>query len=174
MAKYTEQEKLAAVEDYCAGHHGLKVVARRLDINVESLRRWAALYRVHGAEGVQKKRRATYSLEFKLLSVLQRMRDDELSYRQVAALFDIRNFNIIGNWKHAYDEGGMAALSPYSSVRCVRMKKQSTNEPQPKSHDNSSPSREELLAELDHLRMENAYLKQLDALVQAKRQKARQ
>ncbi len=34
------------------------------------------------------------------------MRDDELSYRQVAALFDIRNFNIIGNWEHAYDEGG--------------------------------------------------------------------
>ncbi|WP_409014289.1 IS3 family transposase, partial [Caballeronia sp. LZ002] len=145
-------------KDYCAGHHGLKVVARRHGINVESLRRWAALYRVHGAEGVQEKRRATYSLEFKL-SVLQRMRDDELSYRQVAALFDIRNFNIIGNWEHAYDEGGMAGLSPYASVRRPRMKKPSTKKPQPKSYDGSSPSRKELLAELDHLRMENAYLK---------------
>ncbi|MDR5776650.1 MULTISPECIES: transposase, partial [unclassified Caballeronia] len=46
MGKYTEQAKLAAVKDYCAGHHGLKVVARRHGINVESLRRWAALYRV--------------------------------------------------------------------------------------------------------------------------------
>ncbi|WP_370652299.1 transposase [Caballeronia sp. TF1N1] len=108
MGKYTEQAKLAAVKDYCAGHDGRKVVARRHGINVESLRRWAALYRVHGAEGVQEKRRATYSLEFKL-SVLQRMRNDELSYRQVAALFDNRNFNIIGNWEHAYDEAAWPA-----------------------------------------------------------------
>lgn len=102
------------------------------------------------------------------------MRDDELSYRQVAALFDIRNFNIIGNWEHAYDEGGMAGLSPYASVRRPRMKKPSTKKPQPKSYDGSSPSRKELLAELDHLRMENAYLKKLDALVQAKKQEAQQ
>ena len=66
------------------------------------------------------------------------MRDDELSYRQVAALFDIRNFNIIGNWEHAYDEGGMAGLSPYASVRRARMKKPSTKKPQP-SHVMAAP-----------------------------------
>jgi transposase len=171
LGKYSEQAKLAAVEDYCAGHHGLRIVARRHGVNVESLRRWAALYRVHGADGVLEKRRAAYSLEFKL-SVLQRMQDEELSYRQVAALFDIRNFNIIGNWERAYDEGGTAGLSPYASVRRARMKKPSTKKPQPKLSDGSSPSRKELLAELDHLRMENAYLKKLDALVQAKKQEA--
>jgi hypothetical protein len=35
--------------------------------------------------------RVTYSVKFKL-TVLRRMRDERLSYRQAAALFDIRNF----------------------------------------------------------------------------------
>jgi len=173
LGKYTEQVKLTAVEDYCSGHHGLKIVARRHGVNVESLRRWAALYRVHGAGGVQEKRRSAYSVEFKLL-VLQRMRDEELSYRQAAALFDIRNFNIIGDWERAYDEGGVAALSPYSPGRRIRMTKQSTNEPQPQSNDEDARTRKELLDELNHLRMENAYLKKLDALVQAKKPVAQQ
>jgi transposase len=38
--------------------------------------------------------------------------------------------------------------------------------------DNEHRSRDELLAELDYLRMENAYLKKLQALVQARPQQA--
>jgi transposase len=97
-------------------------------MNVESLRRWAALYRVHGAAGVQERRQR----RIKLL-VWQRMRDEELSYRQVAAFFNIRNFNIIGDWERAYDEGSVVALSPCSPGRRTRMTKQSTNEPQSSS-----------------------------------------
>ncbi|WP_408602456.1 transposase [Paraburkholderia guartelaensis] len=62
--KYTEQEKLAAVDDYCTGQLGLKVVAQRHRVNVTSLRKWAALYRVHGAAGVLEKGRSPYSVEF--------------------------------------------------------------------------------------------------------------
>ncbi|PUA41248.1 hypothetical protein C5U62_33070, partial [Pseudomonas protegens] len=39
------------------------------------------------------------------------MREEELSYRQVAALFDIRKSDIIGEWERRYDEGGLEALS---------------------------------------------------------------
>ena len=38
----------------------------------------------------------------------------------------------------------------------------------------SDSSREDLLAEVNHLRMENAYLKKLDALVQANTKAAQQ
>ena len=69
MGKYTEQAKLAAVEDYCTGHHGLKIVAQRHGVNVESLRRWAALYRVHGAKGVQEKRKAAYEADIHAASL---------------------------------------------------------------------------------------------------------
>ncbi len=37
--------------------------------------------------------------------------------------------------------------------------------------DDESRTREELLAEVNHLRMENAYLKKLDALVQQQKQR---
>ena len=172
LGKYTEQAKLAAVEDYCTGQLGLKVVAQRHGVNVASLRKWAALYRVHGAAGVLEKRRSPYGVEFKLL-VLQRMRDEELSYRQAAACFDIRNFNIIRDWERAFDEGGLTALSPYSARRRITMTTQSVTESQPQAHEDDARTRQELLDELNQLRMENAYLKKLDALVQASSPSAR-
>ena len=61
-------------------------------------------------------RREVYYMEFKL-TVLQRVLDEVLSHRQAAALFDIRNFNIIGVWQRAYDSDGMAGLVPYRAVR---------------------------------------------------------
>lgn len=166
MGKYTEQAKLAAVEDYCTGQLGLKVVAQCHGVNVASLRKWAALYRVHGAAGVLEKRRSPYSVEFKLL-VLQCMREEELSYRQAAARFDIRNFNIIRDWERAFDEGGLTALSPYSGRRHIAMTTQLVTESQSQAHEDGARTRQELLDELGQLRMENAYLKKLDALVQA-------
>ncbi|MCG1047283.1 MULTISPECIES: helix-turn-helix domain-containing protein [Mycetohabitans] len=121
---------MAAVEDYCTSHHGLKAVARRHGVNVESLRRWSALYHVHGVNGIQQKRRS-------------------------------RNFNIIGDWDRAYDEGGVAVLSAYSSMYHIRMTKQLINEPEAKLRDDEVRTRQDLLDELNHLRMENAYLKNL-------------
>jgi transposase len=73
LGKYTEQAKLAAADDYCTGQLGLKVVAQHHGVNVTSLRKWAALYRTHGAAGVLEKRRSPYSVEFKL-KALQYMR----------------------------------------------------------------------------------------------------
>ena len=140
------------------GQFGLKVVVQRHGVNVASLRKWVALYRVHGAAGVLEKRRSPYGVEFKLL-VLQRMREEELSYRQAAACFDIRNFNIIRDWERAFDEGGLTALSPYSARRRITMTTQSVTESQPQAHEDGARTRQELLDELNHLRMENAYLK---------------
>lgn len=45
-------------------------------------------------------------------AVLQRVCDEALSFRQAAALFDIRNLNIISLWQRDYDSDGMACLVP--------------------------------------------------------------
>jgi transposase len=129
MGKYSDQTKLAAAEDYCSGHLGLKQVARRHDVNVASLRLWAAGNRVHDEAGVQTKQRNFYSAEFKM-SVLQRMRREQLSYRQVAALFNIRNrdSDMIGMWERAYEMGGVAALRPHLSIRRITMAKRTDTE----------------------------------------------
>ncbi|WP_338910295.1 hypothetical protein IHE31_02345 (plasmid) [Mycetohabitans rhizoxinica] len=54
------------------------------------------------------------------------------------------------------------------------MTKQLINEPEANLRDDEVRTRQDLLDEWNHLRMENAYLKKLDALVQAKKQAAPQ
>ncbi|WP_426230696.1 helix-turn-helix domain-containing protein [Pararhizobium sp. DWP3-4] len=46
-----------------------------------------------------------------LQAVLQRMWDDGLSYRQVAAVFDIRNNGCFADWERRYERGGLEALA---------------------------------------------------------------
>jgi transposase len=166
MGKYSERTKLAAAEDYCRGHLGLKQVARRHGVNVASLRNWAAAFRVHGAAGVLSRQRVTHSVDFKL-AVLRRMESEKLSRRQVAALFGIRNRDMIGVWQRAYEIGGIAALHSHSSTRRKAMAKQAETESDGTNSSDDKRSRQELLEELRQLRAENAYLKKLKALAQA-------
>jgi transposase len=170
VGKYTERIKLAATEDYCRGRLGLRATAKRHGVNVESLRRWAAAYRRHGVAGVQRRRRRLYGVESKI-AVLQRLRHENLSYRQAAAIFNIRNFNVIKTWEQAYETGGVAALVPHKPVGRRKMNKPKPTEFRPEQPGgNSDPSRQQLLDELAKLRMENAYLKKLEALTQARGQ----
>jgi transposase len=171
LGKYTEQEKLLAVEDYCTGQSGLRITAQRHNVDVSSLRQWVAAYRVFGAMGIKEKKRAFYSVEFKL-TVLRRVRLEKLSYRQAAALFDVRRFDIIGHWERQYAEGGLDALSSGSTIPCKQMTKPLLPQPDPPLLNDETRTRQELLDEVNYLRMENAYLKKLDALVQAKKQVA--
>ena len=172
MGKYSEKTKLAAAEDYCRGHLGLKQVARQHGVNVASLRNWAAAFRVHGAVGVQSRQRRYHSAEFKL-AVLRRMESEKLSRRQVAALFGIRNRDMIGVWQQAYESGGVAALHSHWSIRRKAMAKQAESEPEGTNSSDESRTRQELLEELQQLRAENAYLKKLKALAQADQKPAR-
>ena len=119
---------MAAAKDYCSGHEGLRQVAHRHGVNVASLRKWVAAYRVHGAKGVRDRERKFFSADFKL-KVLGRMRKEMLSYRQAAALFDIRNRDIIAVWERAYAEGGVAALHPHWSKRRSVMEKRNDRGP---------------------------------------------
>jgi transposase len=171
LQKYSEELKLAAIHTYRAGQLGWKAAAKVHNVEPSSLRKWVAAYEVHGIDGIRRKNIRQYSEAFKL-EVLQRMRDEALSYRQVAALFNIRRFDVIGAWENAYERDGAAGLSSRRGGRS----KQLTNGPAPKSEVTSQSddklTREQLLAEVNSLRMENAYLKKLDALVQSQRKSA--
>lgn len=145
MKKYTEQAKLAAVQEYCAGNRGLRDVVRRHSVNFSSLRQWVLGHQALSITGITGKKKIHYSPEFKL-SVLQRIREEKVSYRQAAALFDIRRFDILGQWERRYDEGGLEALSrqPGSGLH-----KKMTN-PIPsielESSDDEARTRDDLLA----------------------------
>jgi transposase len=150
MSKYSEEFKLSVVQQYLGGVGGFKAIARQHGLCHSVVRRWVLWYQAYGTEGLKKKF-THYSAEFKL-SVLQRIWDDELSYGQAAIAFDIRNPGVLRSRPKGKPRQMTIAIAK--------------PEPKPKP-DDENRSHDELLAELNHLRMENAYLKKLRALVQA-------
>ena len=99
------------------------------------------------------------------------MQRDGLSYSQVAALFDIRSAGHVSSWERLYHEGGIDALSPRRRGRPRKMVTSLPPQPTEAGAPDERP-REELLKEIEYLRAEVAYLKKLDALLQAKKQAA--
>jgi transposase len=169
MSKYNARFKGSVVKDYLSGRGGSsKDVARRHGIDHGTVRKWAAAYQVHG-EAAFKKKRSRYDARFKL-KVLRFMLARGLSCRQTAAVFDIRNPPCIALWKRQYDAGGLQALEPRPRGRPVKQSKPPTSSEPIKSDD--ARTKEELLEELNYLRMENAYLKKLDALIRSESQAA--
>lgn len=162
--KYTEQFKLAAIERYLKGTEGYKLVAKECGIAAAVLRRWVLWYRTHGMAGLVPKT-GQYSAEFKL-SVLQHMWDNSLSHTQAAAAFNVRNTQLIGDWERRYRDGGAQMLQRSRKPPRTTMQAP-TSKPDP-SADDDKRSRDELLKEIEHLRMEVAYLKKVDALLQAR------
>ena len=170
MTKYTEQFKLEVVRDYLdAGSAGFRSVAQRYGIPSHfTVRKWVLAYQAHGNLGPSGKR-TQRSAEFKL-SVLRHMWDNHLSMIQAAIKFDIRDHGMVGKWERAYREGGVEALI---SRPARKSKPMATAVPKSDCpSDDDKRSREELLAEVNQLRMELAYLKKLEALVQARPKQA--
>nr|WP_229429460.1 IS3 family transposase [Massilia sp. ZL223] len=157
--KHTEQFKLAVVERYLQGTDGYERLARECGVEKTMLRRWVLWYRTHGVAGLTRKS-GCYSVDFKL-SVLQHMWDNALSHTQVAAVFNVRNISSIAAWERRYQDGGVQALDRPRGLPSTVMRAP-TSKPDP-SVDDDKRSREDLLKELEYLRMENAYLKKVEA-----------
>ncbi len=165
MNKYSEQQKLNAVESYRSGELGLRATAALHNVDVASLRKWVAAYEAIGIAGIQRKRRQTYDLNFKL-EVLQKVKSEDLSYRQAGALFNVRRSDSIAAWERAYDRDGIAGLMPHQYSSREPEAPRGASKPFPDPDDAELPSRQELLEEVEVLRAENAFLKKLKALVQ--------
>nr|WP_149135235.1 IS3 family transposase [Cupriavidus campinensis] len=157
MYRYSEQFRLTVIQSYLDGQAGYGEIAKRHEIDSGTVRRWVAGYRLHGAASIKRKY-THYSAEFKL-AVLKRMRSQRLSHREVAAWFDIRNFGAIGIWERQYDAGGIEALSSRPKGRPRKMSPPTPKAKPPKPSGDRTRTREELIDELNYLRMENAYLK---------------
>jgi transposase len=169
MAKHSEQLKLKLVKQYLAGAAGTGVLAQEYGVARTSLRRWIAAYEQHGREGLRKKY-CDYDAQFRM-SVLRHMWQQNLSQQQVAAMFDIRCPGHIARWERQYHDGGIDALAPRPRGRRKKMTQPDHEKPTEESAPDER-TREQLLKENEYLRAEVAYLKKLDALLQAKKQAA--
>jgi transposase len=166
--KYTEQFKQKAVDRYLEGHKGYKLVAREFGIAAPMLRRWVLWYRTHGATGLATKT-GQYSAEFKL-TLLQYMWDNALSYTKVAAVFNLRSVQSVANWERRYRANGAQALE--HARKSLPIVPHTSPTPAAPSPDDDKRTRDDLLKENERLRMEVAYLKKVDALLQAKKNSA--
>lgn len=167
MKKYRTEFKLEVVQSFLAGEGGAKLLARRWSIPEEKIRTWVSHYRLHGIDGLRPKRSA-YSEQFKL-QVLSHQDREQLSSRQVAAIYDIRNPNQVVVWRRNFDQGSVEALESKKQGRPRVKPERRCPAPANTAIDDSAQA---LREENERLRAEVAYLKKLQALIRSKRSAA--
>ncbi len=167
MKKYQTDFKLKVVKSFLAGDGGAKLLARQWSVPEEKIRSWVSHYRLHGIDGLLPKR-STYSGQFKL-QVLSHQNREQLSSRQVAAIYDIRNPNQVVVWRRKLDEGGVQAFG-IREQESPSMKKERRSPAPPSTA--ITDLAQALHEENERLRAEVAYLKKLQALIRSKRSAA--
>jgi transposase len=159
MTKYSLETKLTAVNAYLDGVESFKDTAQKYNVNMTMLKKWVAKFRVHGLAAFQKTY-TNYSVEFKL-DVLNYINETGASIEEATLEYNIPASTTVGNWKDLFETQGIDALQPKAKGR-QSMKQE------PKKNKPAEESIEALQTEIERLRMENAYLKKLNALVQNK------
>ncbi|UQZ81973.1 Transposase [Paenibacillus konkukensis] len=152
MSRFSVKEKFQTVQDYLSGKESYSEIGARIGIDYKSVIKWVAFYRAHGMEGLAA-RYTTYSKEFKM-DVLRFMNESGASLLETAVTYNIAAPSAISNWRRILEEEGEDALEPMKKGR-LSMKKEKKATP-------VEGSIEALQAEIQHLRMENAYLKKLN------------
>lgn len=159
MAKFTEEEKIQAVKRYLEGKEGQKAIAESIGGTKAILQTWVRQYQHHG-ESSFKKDYTAYTADYKL-KVLDYISEHGTSLREAAAIFNIPTHSLLSRWRKELETEGVDAL--ISKKKGRPSMKEESKKPIP-----VEGSVEALQVEVERLRMENAYLKKLNALVQSK------
>jgi len=155
VRKYTDAERLEAVQKVLHGVDSIRGVARILGANAKVIHTWVALYERHGEKGLFQ-RTGSYSGDFKR-KVVEYKKANHLSLLETAVKFCIPNKCVILNWERLYDQSGVDSLYRENRGKMKKPKK-------PKA--TITNSERDIQKELEYLRAENAYLKKLQALVE--------
>ena len=159
MSKYSNEFKLKVVNAYLLGEGGAGTIANKYNVARTCVQQWVAQYELTGSFT---KPTRHFSGEFKL-KVLNYQQEHHLSDLQTALIFGITNQGTICAWRKKYITGGTEAL----------FQKQGRRSKMPKKSLIPNKPREEWTKEeeLAYLRMENEYLKKLNALIQEDKQR---
>ena len=159
MSKYSNEFKLKVVNAYLLGEGGAGTIANKYNVARTCVQQWVAQYKLVG-KFIEPTRH--FSGEFKL-KVLNYQQEHHLSDLQTALIFGITNHGTICAWRKKYITGGTEAL----------FQKQGRRSKMPKKSLIPNKPREEWTKdeELAYLRMENDFLKKLNALIQEDKQR---
>ena len=159
MTKYSLETKLEAVYAYLDGIESIRDTAQKYNVSKTMLNRWVTKFREHGLTAFQETY-TNYSVEFKM-DVLNYINEMGASIEEATSVFNIPTSSTVRNWKYLLETQGIDALQPTAKGRPTMKKESKKNQP-------AEGSEEALRAENERLRMENAYLKKLHALIQEK------
>ncbi len=159
MSKYSNEFKLKVIKYCLEENHSQSEAEKFFSIPQKSrIKIWLQRYKEHGIEGLIKHQKSSYSGEFKK-NVVEYMHENHLSATLTASHFRLAGADLILKWERIYYEEGPQALMEERRGRPRKM----SSKPRKKKDLNEN---EDLLEEVQRLRMENEYLKKLNALVQ--------
>ncbi|MGG0238484.1 IS3 family transposase [Bacillus rhizoplanae] len=159
MTKFTSEQKINAVVRYQSGTESIQDIAESFGANYEVVRMWVKQFEYHGIDAFRKSY-TSYSMQDKL-DVLNYMNENGTSPNEVAVIFNISSPGIIRKWRIQLRTQGIDALESKKKGRPSMTKKNQ------KSTQNQTPAEgsvEALQAEIERLRMENAYFKKVECL----------
>lgn len=160
MVKFNGNTRLKVVKDVLENGLSENEAARKHGMSHTTVNEWVAAYSKHGAEGIAvKNTKRTYSGEQKQ-SIVEDMRNNRLSYKAAAKKHDVPDRSV-RKWEQIYLKEGAPGLYVERRGRVANKEVQIEIEP-------PTGSIEALIKENQTLRMELAYLKKLNALVQEK------
>ena len=162
MTKFTNHQKIEAVTRYQTGSESIQEIAKSLGTYWSVVSNWIKQFEYHGLSAFEKSY-TSYTTQFKM-DVLKYMQENGVSSNEAAVIFKISSPGMIRNWRTQLEKGGLDALFSKKKGR-PSMKKETSKQPKQVPVEGTT---EALHAEIERLRMENEYLKKLNALVQAK------
>jgi len=164
MGKYTSEFKLEVVKYYLETGGGYETTAKHFKMPAFGVvRKWVKKYETHGASGLLRNQEK-YDGQFKK-KVVEYMHENHLSLQETAIHFNLSGDYVVKKWERIYYEEGIAGLHEERRGRSRKMVRKPTKKKLPKA------TEEDLIAEVQRLRIENAYLKKLNALVRERVQR---
>ena len=110
-SKYSQEQKLAAVQAYIKGEGGIRQIAREYQVSRGALIQWVAYYKQNGClpNTTQKTEQSPHPLQFKL-EVLYWQQLHDASDLKTAVTFKLRGMEIVSKWRKHYLQGGKFRL----------------------------------------------------------------
>ncbi len=158
MVRYTEEFKLKIIKALKESKESKADISEEYRIPKQTIHQWEKAYDLYGAEGlVNKVENKNYPGSFKQ-EVVEDMRNNHLSQNEASLKYHVGRTQI-QTWERKYLEEGPEGL--YIERRGRKGTGRSRKRLDKKVE-------EDLIAENQRLRMENEYLKKLNALVRQK------
>ena len=171
MGKYSEEEKLEMIEEYENGNHTINWICKKHGVSASYLREILQRYEKSGSLGEGKGQKnmpkGRHPGEFKLKVVKERISSGQ-GYREIARKYSLSHA-VVMQWERIYLEDGERGLLEERRGKMTKEGCPTRGRP-PK---NTKAVEKDLIAEVQRLRMENAYLKKLNALVSSEERSRR-